>query len=412
MPQEKNAPAAHDDKTAEFIRTNRDRDIRTLSLKKANGVDMRFALEQIAGFQKARRKLPQWWAAEGLLYPPPVSMEQCSSEQTARYKASLTGDTGKHSMADLTGGFGVDFSYMSRGFDEATYVERDERLCHIARHNFRKLGLKNARVVCADCEDYLQEMNPVDIIFIDPARRNANGGRTFAIGDCTPNVAAIMPRLLEKATKVIVKLSPMLDWHKTVNDFQGHVAEVHIVAVNNECKELLLIITAHAGNNPKIVCRNDSCEFSYHSDDASMAYDTTVPTIYNIRCSEYLLVPNAAIMKAGCFRQIGTAYGIAQLSENSHLFISPSAIDTFPGKHYRITDVTTMNKKELRNALRDINRANISVRNFPLSAEELRKRLKMRDGGDTYIFATTLHDGSHVLIISQAHHMPERCLRS
>lgn len=388
--------------TAEFIRQNKDTDMHTLAFKKNKDVDMSVALEQIAGYQKAHKKLPQWHATDGILYPPPISMEQCSSERTALYKASLLGNTADSTIADLTGGFGVDFSYMARGCAKAIYVERQERLCQIARHNFKLLGLENTQIVCADSEHYIDEMPCVDIIFLDPARRNINGGRTFAISDCTPDAITLLPRLLGKSSKTIIKLSPMLDWHKAVDDFKGHVAEVHIVAVNNECKELLLILTPNITVTPKIVCRNNDDEFSYYSNNDNIAIPNSdiVSPIYNIiRCNDYLLVPNAAIMKAGCFRQLTAAFGIAPISDNSHLFISPVPIETFPGNHYRITAITSMNKKELKLTIGNIKQANIAVRNFPMSVAELRKRLKIKDGGNTFIFATTLRNGSHVLIV-------------
>lgn len=399
-----------DKATAEFIATHRNDDVRTLAFKRADGVDMPLALEQIAGYQKARRKLPQWSGVDGMLYPPSLSMEQCSSEQTALYKAALLASRSDSSaggschpaacsgsFADLTGGFGVDFSYLAARFAKATYIERNPKLCAIARHNLALLGLTHAEVVCGDSVECLRNLAPVDVIYLDPARRDANGGRTFAIADCTPDAVALLPLLLEKAETVMVKLSPMLDWHKAVADFCGHVAEVHIVAVDNECKELLLILRRDTTDNPKVVCVNNGSVFS------------PTPYIYIIRCSApsvdfsqlhgFLLVPNAAIMKAGCFAQVAEAFSVAQISDNSHLFVADAPVEDFPGSTYRIDTVTTMNKKELKAAIGGIKKANIAVRNFPLTVAELRKRLKINDGGNIFIFATTLCDGSHVLIV-------------
>lgn len=399
-----------DKATAEFIATHRNYDVRMLAFKRADGVDMPLALEQIAGYQKARRKLPQWSGVEGMLFPPSLSMEQCSSEQTALYKVSLLASCSDSfaggschpaacsgSFADLTGGFGVDFSYLAARFAKATYIERNPKLCAIARHNFALLGLTHAEVVCGDSVECLRNLAPVDVIYLDPARRDANGGRTFAIADCTPDAVALLPLLLEKAETVMIKLSPMLDWHKAVADFRGHVAEVHIVAVDNECKELLLILRRDTTECPKVVCVNNGCVFS------------PTPYIYIIRCSApsvdfsqlhgFLLVPNAAIMKAGCFAQVAEAFSVAQISDNSHLFVADAPVEVFPGSTYRIDTVTTMNKKELKAAIGGIKKANIAVRNFPLTVAELRKRLKINDGGNIFIFATTLCDGSHVLIV-------------
>lgn len=385
-----------DKATAGFIAAHRNDDVRILAFKSADGVDMPLALEQIAGYQKARRKLPQWSGVDGMLYPPSLSMEQCSSEQTALYKVSLLASR-SGSFADLTGGFGVDFSYLAARFAKATYIERNPKLCAIARHNFALLGLTHAEVVCGDSVECLRNLAPVDVIYLDPARRDTNGGRTFAISDCTPDAVALLPLLLEKAETVMIKLSPMLDWHKAVADFRGHVAEVHIVAVDNECKELLLILRRDTTECPKVVCVNNGCVFS------------PTPYIYIIRCSApsvdfsqlhgFLLVPNAAIMKAGCFAQVAEAFSVAQISDNSHLFVADAPVERFPGNTYRINAVTSMNKKELKATIGSIKKANIAVRNFPLTVAELRKRLKINDGGNIFIFATTLCDGSHVLIV-------------
>ncbi|MCH5310865.1 MAG: SAM-dependent methyltransferase [Prevotella sp.] len=392
--------------TLNFIREHRNDDVRSVAFIRAEGVDMPFALEQIAGYQKARKKLPRWSKVEGLVYPPSLSMEQCSSERTAEYKVSLLrGKKGR--MADLTGGFGVDFSYLAQNFEEAVYVERQEKLCRIAEHNFRLLGLNHARVVCDDCESFLKQMPQMDVIYLDPARRDDRGGRTFAISDCTPDIVALLPQLLEKAETIMVKLSPMLDWHKAVVDFGGHVTEVHIVAVDNECKELLLLIGREITDSLRIVCRNNDSEFAYIDKPTNALYNNIImckdsahaPSACMPSADYWLLVPNVAVMKAGCFGQIREVFGIAPLSANSHLFVSPVPVEGFPGSAFRIECVTTMNKKELRTALNGITRANIAVRNFPISAADLRKRLKMQDGGNVFIFATTLHDNSHVLII-------------
>ena len=208
--------------TAAFIRSNADGDVRQLALRgtKDPEVDLTFALDQIAGRQTARKKLPSWAAVEGIVYPP--------------------AGRGRR-LVDLTGGFGVDFSFMAQGFAEAVYVERQPALCDIARQNFDVLGLRQAEVVCADSEDYLRQMAPVDLIYIDPARRDTHGGRTYGISDCTPDVIALKPLLTAKARRVIIKLSPMLDWRKAVSDLgEQYVGKVHIVSVGNECKELLL----------------------------------------------------------------------------------------------------------------------------------------------------------------------------
>lgn len=386
--------------TADYIRAHADADVRQLALQgKQEGVDLLFALQQIAGRQTAKTKLPSWAAVDGIVYPPHLSMEQCSSEPTARYKAMLVG--GGSWLVDLTGGFGVDFSFMARQFDEAVYVERQQQLCDIAAENFRLLGV-NARVEHADSTDYLRSLDHASLIYIDPARRDEHGARTYGIGDCTPNVLELKAMLLAKTDRLLIKLSPMLDWRKAVADL-GMVSEVHIVSVGNECKELLLKMEPHmAGDSGeekavRVVCVNMLADGSMeHFDFLSPSEHSAAPVIRPDN-GRYLLEPNASLMKAGCFREIAMRYGIGELGRNSHLFISETPVETFPGRQFEIDHTCTMNKRELREALRGLERGNIAVRNFPLSADQLRQRLKLKDGGDTYIFATTIDGGAHRL---------------
>ena len=383
------------DATAEFIRAHADDDIRQLALKgtKNPDIDLPFALDQIAGRQTARRKLPSWAATDGIIYPPHLSMEQCSSEQTANYKAQLAGSG--HRMADLTGGFGVDFSFMAQGFQEAVYVERQEHLCDIARHNFDILELK-AEVVCCDSVEYLRQMPHVDLIYIDPARRDDHGQRTYGISDCTPDVVALRDLLLEKADRVIIKLSPMLDWRKAVQDLgESYVHEVHIVSVQNECKELLLVLEEREEREFSVHCVNDDSVFIAHP----LCPQTTLSPLTTSLSSQHLYEPNASIMKAGCFNDVANAFGVSALAPNSHLFVSDSLVVEFPGRAFHIDAITTLNKRELRTTLAGVTQANITVRNFPLTVAQLRSRLKLNEGGSTYIFATTLADKSHVLLI-------------
>ena len=388
--------------TAVFIRKFADADVRQMALQGAKypGVDLPFALDQIAGRQTARRKLPSWAAIEGIVYPPHLSMEQCSSEQTARYKAQISGSG--DTMADLTGGFGVDFSFMAQGFQRAVYVERQEHLCDIARENFRLLGLRQAEVVCGDSVDYLQAMSPVDIIYLDPARRDSHGGRTYGISDCTPDVLSLRNLLTAKARRVLVKLSPMLDWRKAVGDIgEELVREVHIVSVANECKELLVVMEAEPTPDPspregRLVCVNDDSCF-----EVALPLSCESPLPWGGVRGGLLYEPNASIMKAGCFAEVAQRFGITQIAQNSHLFTSEEPVEGFPGRSFQIEAVTSMNKRELRQHLQGLTQANITVRNFPLSVAELRRRLKLGEGGDTYIFATTLADKSHALLIAR-----------
>ena len=386
------------DKTRDFIEQNLNADIRQLALKgcRDKDVDIDVAIRQIAGRQTARRKLPSWAALDGILYPPHLNMEQCSSEQAARYKAGVcTRLSSPTSLVDLTGGFGVDFAFMSEAFDEATYVERNSELFAISSANMKILAPK-AKCLNEDGLEVLHRLDHVSMIFMDPARRDHHGARTYGISDCTPNVLEIKDELLQKADVVMLKLSPMLDWHKAISDLgEQYIKEVHIVSVQNECKELLIVMQQQPAEPPTVYCVNDDSVFSYHPSSISSNHISHHSSLI------YLYEPNASIMKAGCFAEIEQAFEVSQLAPNSHLFASDQAIADFPGRKFRVTAVTSMNKQELKQALKDIRQANIAVRNFPMSVADLRKRLKLSEGGNDYIFATTLTEGKKVLIICQ-----------
>lgn len=458
--------------TAEFIQEYREKDTRQLALQSARfpDVDMPYALDQIKGWQTARRKLPTWAACDGIVYPPHLSMEQCSSEPTAQYKLNLAMEWASRvesselrvessseqpatlnsqlstlnchasRMTDLTGGFGVDFSFTSYAFASATYVERNAQLCSMVEHNLPLLGIDNAKVVCADAVDYLSTLDMQTMIFLDPARRDQHGAKTVMLADCTPDVVQLLPQLLKKSRFTMLKLSPMLDWHKAVEDLQGTVREVHIVSVGGECKELLLVLSEEIESELKVFCADleagggsggssgssgSSCsslssEPSFHRTPSSPSAPSHPSTpshaslfvyapgasspapnsTFNIKHSTFLFEPNASIMKAGCFDELAAAYGVSPVSRNSHLFLSAEPVDGFPGRSFSIERVTTLNKRELRQALAGIEKANIATRNFPLSVAELRKRLKLKDGGDVYIFATTTAEDEHLLLIS------------
>ena len=445
--------------TQDFIRQHQDDDVRQLAFlgSKYPEVDMPFALDQIRGRKMARVKLPRWASLEGIIYPPHISMEQCSSESTALYKAELAArllglpasSSGTEMKAeneiefvDLTGGFGVDFSYIAARLGvKSMYVERQAHLCEAAKENFERLGLKNAIVKNGDGIEVLHSFLPkkddaasaddslgiiydqplsllktklgLKLIFIDPARRDDAGNKVVSLKDCTPDVTVLQEEMLSKADYVIIKLSPMLDWHRAISEL-SHVREVHIISVNNECKELLLVLSArnmgdmeassadgevkHAGNL-RIYCVNDAQSFVCDELDMESSPVRIAPPV--LEEMQYLYEPNASLMKAGCFGVLSGRYDARMLSKNSHLFVSQAPIEAFPGRSFRIIAVSSFNKKELKRHLSGITKANIATRNFPLSVAELRKRLKLKDGGETYIFATTLSNESHMLVITE-----------
>ena len=405
----------------EFIKKHRLDDVRSLALQAAKypDIDMPFALDQIEGWQRARTKLPEWASKERIIFPPHISMEQCSSERTAKYKSGIL-----HSsviLIDLTGGFGVDFSYMAKGFSKAVYVELQSHLCDIAKHNFELLGLQHAEVVNADGVEYLHSLPLISnasrthlegeskengqqtieeniVIYLDPARRDVHGAKVYGIEDCTPNVVELQSELLDKASVVMVKLSPMLDLHAAIKALS--VSKAYIVSVGNECKELLLVLSRDKNEAIRVVCVNDDESFEYsYGEEADCVPSISDADILADGSECFLYEPNASIMKAGCFSLLTSCFSVKALSRNSHLFVSSDEIADFPGRKFKIYAVSSMNKKELRKVLADISQANIAVRNFPLSVAELRKRLKLKDGGDTYIFATTVGERSHTLII-------------
>lgn len=468
--------------TRQFVCEHGDDDVRLLALqaRALPDVDLPTALDQIRGRQTARQKLPSWAATDGIVYPPHLSMEQCSSEQTARYKAQLLArllqsnfpmesakntknrllTTASHAyrwFIDLTGGFGIDFVAMAQavsgffGEENASnssnrqtrciYVEQNEHLCDLARHNFPLLGLPNAEIVCDTAENFLKKPSSFlappssklenflkkassllappssKIFFLDPARRDGHGNRTYALADCSPNVLEIRDELLKIADFIVLKLSPMLDWHRAVEELKT-VSEVHIVSVANECKELLLVLKNEGLDDEKrsplqVFCVNDRQQFSYEVGNVENRDFFVAETDFFDK--KHLFVPNASVMKAGCFAELCERFQLAALAPNSHLFvsnektekspISSGGIDEkmhhFPGKIFQISAISSMNKRDLREKLRGMAQANIAVRNFPMKPEELRRRLKLREGGDNYLFATTLANGKHVLILCE-----------
>jgi hypothetical protein len=284
---------------------------------------------------------------------------------------------------------------MAEGFNEATYVERQEELCALASHNLPLLGLPHAQVINADSVKHLNNMPRQAVIFIDPARRDLKGRKTVAISDCEPNITLLHELLLQKAERVIVKLSPMLDISQALEQLP-HVCEVHVVSVGNECKELILVMEASSHSaNARIVCIN---------------LPTTTPTVWpsalsftrqeeeNATCTiateikGYLYEPNSVMLKAGAFRTIAMQYGVEKLHPNSHLYTSDRLVEDFPGRRFQVITHGGFSKREIKEFLSSVKKANLTVRNFPNSVADLRKRLKLAEGGDDYLFATTLKD--------------------
>lgn len=391
----------------EFIKQHRHDDVRALALRKAEeGVDIKWCLQQIEGWQKACEKLPQWAELDGLWYPPALSMEQCSSEHTAEYKKSvvsrlLPDASDRLCFADLTGGYGIDFSYMASLFAESCYVERNAELCRIAEHNFALLDLLGSSVVCADSTEFLyQRIAPCNLIYLDPARRDDVGRKTVAIADCTPDVVQLQDRLMEVGRYAMVKLSPMLDISAALSVLR-HVSEVHVVSVKGECKELLFVLDKLYEGNPVYYAVNLGTSddvFTCTHEEKNRALLRVASEHEASASATCIYEPHASILKAGLQDVLCERYAVEKLHPMSNLFVSPSPVQDFPGRGFDIVASCGFGKKELRAMLAGVAKANITVRNFPSSVAELRKKLRLAEGGDVYLFATTVADGSHRLI--------------
>ena len=391
-----------------FIRQHTDADTRALALRPAPaGVDLPRALEQIEGWQTARQKLPRWAATRGVVFPPRLSMEQCSSEPTATYKVQVATrllgqlpDAGRtHVMADLTGGFGIDFSSLAPLFRQALYIERNPHLCTLATHNFRCMGLHQAQVLQADSTAALPDVPAADLIYADPARRDRAGRKTVEIADCEPDLTHLLPTLCQRAHYMMVKLSPMLDIHQAIAALP-HIIQVHAVSVGGECKELLLVASAQHQQPLTYHCANILptrsevfCFTPQEEHDAPCTLATTPQA--------YLYEPNASVLKCGGFRSVGARYGVQKLHPHSHLYTSAQEHKDFPGRTFRVLRSCGFSKKELKEALHDLPAANLTLRNFPGTVDALRKRLRLKEGGSHYLFATTQADGKHLIIICE-----------
>lgn len=385
-----------------FVREHLYDDVNELALQYAKypGVDVRCAIIQIRGWQIAEKKLPLWSQTDGILFPKHISLEQCSSQTTAEYKAEVIESIveNKDKMTDLTGGYGVDAAMIGRQFNHLTFVEPSKDLCRLAHHNLPLLDVSNLTVVNSTCEVVLEGLEKQDLIYIDPSRRDKDGRKTFAVEDCTPDIYRLQDQLLGKGRWVIVKLSPMLDLTSVATGLRS-VHEVHVVSVAGECKEILVLMSGEVMvSSPKIVCVNiigkdKRQSFTYNTEDEKVTICR-----YTSRIDRYLYEPNASIMKAMCFKSVASVFSVDKLHPNSHLYTSDRMIEGFPGRSFEVVSIMPMDKRALKE-LRTYGQANLSVRNFPSTVAELRAKTKLKDGGDQYIFFTTMADNSKVCIV-------------
>ncbi|MBR1838283.1 MAG: RsmD family RNA methyltransferase [Bacteroidaceae bacterium] len=382
----------------EYILQHRSENVNTLALQLTGNPDAPFILQQIEGYQRLRLKVPSWAETTGILFPPRISVEQCSSEETARYKYDIAKRILPEggSFVDLTGGYGVDFTLLARHFQEACYVERNASLCHIVRHNLPLMGIRHAEVVEGEAEEVLRAMPHADLVLLDPARRDSAGRKVVALSDCTPQVEALWPTLLQKASVVMLKLSPMLDITAVVRALVG-IREVHIVSVQGECKELLCIAdadTASSAEAPTIYCRESDFVFVFSSPEEQAAQP-----VYTERPARYLYEPAPSLLKAGAMRLLCPRFGIKKLAPLSHLYTSDTLVSTFPGRIFQTMSVTGVGKRDTAQ-LRGT-KANLAVRGFPATVAELRKKWHLLDGGSRFLFATQNYRGEKLLISTE-----------
>ncbi|MEZ4875176.1 MAG: class I SAM-dependent methyltransferase [Flavobacteriaceae bacterium] len=375
----------------EFISTY-ELETTTLALKGSpwNAIPVQELIQQIEGFRKTKDKLPLWHSTRGIVYPPKLNLEQTSSEVTAQYKAGLV--SGK-TLADITGGFGVDSYYFSQSFEQVDHFERNELLSEIANHNFTVFKKNNSiRCLCQDGLNGIQHAH-YDVIYVDPSRRNESKGKVFLLSDCEPNVVENRGYLLDRCNTLLIKTSPMLDLTAGLREL-SNTQEIHVVAVDNEVKELLWVL--QKDNSPDIVIR--TLNFQKKQFQSYSFVWNKVASVNYSNPKKYLFEPNAAIMKSAGFHSLGNALGLCKLAEHSHLFTADEVID-FPGRVFEIEQVLPYQKKEMKKMSHTP--MNVATRNFPESVAQLRKKWKIKEGGQQYVFFTTLANSEKVAIVGK-----------
>ena len=385
--------------TRDFIEKHLKDDVRQLALQKfPDDVDKMLVLNQIEARQLLSKKVPSWASNPDLLFPKHLSIEQCSSELTAKYKASII--EGGDVFVDLTGGLGIDSYFLSEQFKASYYVENQKELCDLAEQNFGVLGRK-ITVVNSDAETFLSKNHNFDLIFIDPARRDIYNRKMVSLHDCSPDVIDLQNILLKNSKNVLIKSSPMLDISLITNELQN-ISEIHIVSVKNECKEILIKIEPGFEGEIKYFCVNfvgndlkSSQFFEFSEISENSAVSTFATTI-----KHYLYEPNASLMKSGAFKLISQRFAVEKLHVNSHLYTSDNLVSDFPGRILEVVGFAPFNKKIKKELLNGITEASVATRNFPLSANDLRKTLNLKDSDKNFVFGTTLVGEKKVVILA------------
>ena len=381
----------------EFISNNESSDLNKLLLKggEISEVPIKAIVEQIISRIKAKSKTPFLYHKEGIVYPPKISMEQCSSEITAHYKAGLV--RGKRGV-DLTGGLGIDSYFLSKKFEHFDYVEQNNELAALTTHNFLILGANNINSHNTSAETFIHSLEePYDLIYLDPARRDEQQKKVFMFEDCTPNIVRLAPDLFKKSDLIVVKASPLVDIKLAIDELKN-VHEVHVVAVNNECKELLFVLRKDKCNDVSIVCSNyrasiwEKFEFKVSEEESAQSNYSEI--------RNFIYEPNASILKSGGFKVVGQQLGLNKLHPNTHLYTSDQLQVDFPGRTFEVVDIIKYDKKAFAGVLKS-NKANITTRNFPDSVDKVRQKLRLKDGGSDYLFATTDKNDNKLIILTK-----------
>ena len=421
--------------TQEYIKQHRNDDVYRLALAKTpEGVDLQYALQQIAAYQTIEKKIPSWAECDDLIFPPKLSLEQSSSELTARYKASLIKEfmgNEPFTHIDLTGGMGIDCYFIAQNASASHYIEQNSDLCNIAQHNFAHLDA-NITVHNTTAEEFLNQITDdrvqstdksiakdsknaksqlstlnsklSTLIYLDPARRGDHGQKLVSIAACQPNVIELLPQMFAFTDKVVVKLSPMLDITRAIGELP-HIEKLYVISVGNECKELLLFINKNYTDDTQICAINLNSQQSTVNSSllltGTLSHESALTIPYAAKMGEYLYEPYAAHLKSGLYKTIAEMYAISKLHPHSHLYTSDELNTNFPGRQFRVNQVIPFNKKNIKSFFKEHPKANLTTRNFPLTVSQLRTQYKIKEGGELYIFATTLRDNSLVLVLCE-----------
>lgn len=376
----------------QFINANLKTDINKLILKGSpfNSISIQELANQIVAKQKSEAKLPTWFTTNNIYYPPKLSIEQTSSEITASYKSNLISG---ESIIDITGGFGIDTYYFSKHFQQVVHCEINTELSNIVKHNYKLLDVHNIKTIAQDGLDFLANTTQkFDCIYIDPSRRNDTKGKVFLLNDCVPNVPKNIDFLFEKTNSILIKNSPILDITSTINELK-FVKQIHVIAVNNEVKELLFLLEKNYSEAIQVhtvnILKSQHQIFNFKLQETkNINYSLPLTYIYE---------PNAAILKAGAFNEVAEKLNVSKLHQHSHLYTSHELID-FPGRTFSVEHIIPFDKKEIKKHLSNL-KANITIRNFPISVAEIRKKTKIKEGGNTYMFFTTNMENKLIIII-------------